>query len=41
MLIRERIIIPLDRHFVVSPGGASVDKGAGLDEGFYTGLNYG
>ena len=34
----ERIIVPLDRHFVVYPRGAGVYKGAGLDEGdFYTG----
>ena len=38
----ERKIVPLDRHFVVYPWGAGVDKGAGLDEGdlFYTGLFY-
>ena len=37
--LRERIIVPLDRHFVVYTGGASVDEGASLDEGdvFYTG----
>ena len=37
--VRERIIIPLDRQFVVYSGGASVDEGAGVDEGdvFYTG----
>ena len=28
----ERIIVPLDRHFVIYPGGAGVDEGAGLDE---------
>ena len=36
---RERIIVPIDRHFVVYPGDAGVDEGAGLDKGdlFYTG----
>ena len=36
---RERIIVPLDQHFVIYTGGASVDEGAGVDEGdvFYTG----
>ena len=28
----ERIIVPLDRHFVVYPGSAGVDEGAGVDE---------
>ena len=39
---RERIIVPLDQHFVVYPGGAGVDESAGVDEGyiFYTGLFY-
>ena len=39
IIILERIIVPLDRHFIVYPGGAGVDEGAGLDEGdlFYTG----
>ena len=38
----ERIIVPLDRHFVVYPGGAGVDEGAGVDKEdlFYTGLFY-
>ena len=38
---RERIIVPLDRHFVVYTGGAGLDEGAGLHEGylFYTGLS--
>ena len=31
--IGERIIVPLDRHFVVYPGGAGVDEGAGGDKG--------
>ena len=41
-LSRERIIVPLDRHFVVYPGVAGVDEGAGLDVGdlFCTGLFY-
>ena len=30
--MRERIIVPLDRQFVIYPGGACVDKGAGVDE---------
>ena len=30
---RERIIVPLDRHFVVYTGGAGVDEGASVDEG--------
>ena len=36
--IGERIIVPLDWHFVVYPRSASVDEGAGVDEGaiFYT-----
>ena len=42
--IWEGIIVALERHFVIYPGGAgvdegaSVDKGAGVDEGdfFYT-----
>ena len=29
----ERIIVPLDWHFVVYPGSAVVDEGAGVDEG--------
>ena len=35
----ERIIVPLDRQFVVYPGGAGVDEVASVDEGdvFYTG----
>ena len=34
----EGIIVPLDRHFVVYPGGVGVDEGAGVDKGdlFYT-----
>ena len=34
--------MPLDWHFVVYPGGADVDEGAGVDEGdlFYTGVFY-
>ena len=37
--VGEGIIVPLDRHFVIYPGSADVDQGAGLDEGdlFYTG----
>ena len=30
---RERIIVPLDRQFVVYHGGAGIDEGAGVDEG--------
>ena len=30
---RERIIVPLDRHFVIYPGSAGVDEGASVDEG--------
>ena len=35
----QRIIVPLERHFVVYTGIAGVDEGAGEDEGdvFYTG----
>ena len=35
----ERIIVPLDRHFVVYTGDACVDEGTGVDEGdvFFTG----
>ena len=29
----ERIIVPLDRLFVVYPGSAGVGEGAGVDEG--------
>ena len=29
---REGIIIPLYRHFVIYPGGTSVDEGAGVEE---------
>ena len=25
--VRERIIVPLDRHFIIYPGGAGVDEG--------------
>ena len=41
-IIGERIIVPLDRHIVIHPGGAGVDQGAGVDEGdiFYTSLFY-
>ena len=37
--MREGIILPLDQHFVVYPGGAGVDEGADVEEGdfFYTG----
>ena len=37
--LRERIIVPLDRQFVVYLGNAGVDEGASVDEGdiFYTG----
>ena len=31
-LWREGIIIPLDRHFVVYPGGAGVEEGASVEE---------
>ena len=31
---RERIIVPLDRQFVVYPGVAGVDEGAGVEEVF-------
>ena len=34
----ERIIVPLDRQFVVYPGGAGVDEGAGLHKGLYAPL---
>ena len=35
----ERIIVPLDRHFVVYTGDAGVDEGTGVDQGdvFFTG----
>ena len=42
----ERIIVLLDRQFVVYPGGAGVDEGAGVEDIytgkslFYTGLFY-
>ena len=29
----ERIILPLDRQFVIYPGGAGVDEGARVDKG--------
>ena len=32
-LIGKGIIIPIDLHFVVYPGSASVDEGAGVDKG--------
>ena len=37
--LREGIILSLYRRFVVYPGGAGVDEGAGVDKGdlFYTG----
>ena len=31
--LREDIIVPLDRRFVVYPGGAGVDEDAGVDKG--------
>ena len=39
MSVGEGIIVPLEWHFVVYPGSADVDEGAGLDVGdlFYTG----
>ena len=39
---RERIIVPLDRHFIVYPGGAGVVEGASVDKGdlFYIRLFY-
>ena len=41
---REGIIVALDRRFVVYPGGAGVDEGAGVEDGgppvFYTGVFY-
>ena len=40
-ILREGIIVGLDRRFVVYPGGAGVDEGAGVEDGgppvFYTG----
>ena len=38
--LREGIIVPLDRHFVVYPEGASVDKGADVDEGDLLNTSY-
>ena len=29
---REGIIVPLDQHFVIYPGGVSVEEGAGVEE---------
>ena len=32
LIIRERIIVPLDRQFIIYPGVSGVDEGAGEED---------